>query len=385
MKKIIKLSSVLFLITFISPYAFVSCSNSPQSAITVPGLTMLGVNPYINSRSIGSYNFAMAVYGLIRLFSKKIDRVRQLKEATYIYGIILILFVLAPVYIKINYFYKDMYIELTWGAYLAMFISLLISMLSALDLRRANEKEFTEPKNNIRLSTKIIMVSILLSLLYLAIFSKMFFSNSVMNKIIYLLGVILIPVVLNWYFGYRQSKKANLISGVLAIMLSTILQVTIILNTGIVLNQYYSTYNYQTIFSFGSYTQQEGNLWVIYTALIGKGIYPISRIIEGNDSTDYTDGSYGVDTGRYAKTIYRINDDFYIIYDWSSKKIITHVSEEELIHRYFGNKKEQELINLNLTASRVDVYIKNQVEYYYIVPEDNQIVIKKDSVYIEDN
>ena len=99
------------------------------------------------------------------------------------------------------------------------------------------------------------------------------------------------------------------------------------LNLHYIISDYYEKTPYESLVYISEYAKTKGNYITVREKLISEG-FTVDSIEEG-----YTD-SFGASTEEevksYSKTIYYVNYDFFIIYDWTDNEIITSIKKDAL-------------------------------------------------------
>lgn len=374
MKNTLKILSAIFLVTFITPFAFVSCSNSKEFGTQMPGITLLGLNPAYIVDPIVLAMLVLGIVGLIKIYSKKVDESKRLKITSWLYGSIFMLFLLSPLYVKYNPMYEGIYIKLAWGGEMTRALALILCVVSILQYIK-NKKG----ANGLVISNMgIIGYAILSSLIYTMLCSQIYYSGEVIPIFIYISGWIVIPILINWFFNANERemlKKA--FKYILAIIIFISMQILIILKGDMILWQYYNRYEYHSLLNFAEYADQKGNNWTITKFLIKESVYP-TTIDEGVDSRDLDIGDFYVDHKEYSNTIYRINEKLYILFDWDKLEILHILTEKELIRLYIEEGLSDKYTHIKADERWLDITFNDGSEMRYsILPIDGKIVLQQ--------
>ncbi|MCG8501881.1 MAG: hypothetical protein MJB12_15965, partial [Firmicutes bacterium] len=213
-------------------------------------------------------------------------------------------------------------------------------------------------------------IGIILSFIFMVFFSYAHYSGS--GKIIRPFNFQLFMVLtLGTAFIYtKYIAKLKTFQAIGASFIPVIVYFLIIFllesNLDYIIRHYYYKTPYESLVYISEYAKTKGNYITVREKLISEG-FSVDYIVEG-----YTDG-FGASTEEeaksYSKTIYYVNYDFFIIYDWTDNEIVTSIKKDELQDIFIDKTNITNYERILYNGEDMDVELNDgQVLMYKLVP-----------------
>lgn len=168
-----------------------------------------------------------------------------------------------------------------------------------------------------------IIVILLFSGLYYVFASKNLFPDYVQFiKIYYPLGIIIISLIvfsLNKWF-LKSNSMFTVIFVLLGITFLILSSSVISSRFKSILQDYYAHTHTSNLLGMNNYKHTKGNYISVYQALNKKGLQ-VHTLAAGNDSSFAQNSPKSDNRDNYKEVIYLVNEDHYIIYNWSNHTI----------------------------------------------------------------
>ena len=229
-----------------------------------------------------------------------------------------------------------------------------------------------------------LIIYILFNIFYFAKFSYSLYTDVYVYVNLYypleILVSIIISIIISYFRNHVFALKKTILSVVISLLIFFIINIILNFFYEDVVSHYYSSTDetVSDMFSFGTYSKSVGNIFEVKNKAMAK-YKKFCYVVQGYDESFTADDTIVFPSKEFTCTVYKINTDMFIIYDWKNREIINSISKKTIEERAFvefsklGEVEKIKIYNCNVYGQLEG---EEMMQLLYIVPRNGEFCLE---------